>query len=221
MIGALLPGAARSVEAYDDVPDEQPLPEEADLVASAVESRRREFVTTRRCAREALAQLGLPPVPIRPGPGRAPAWPDGVVGSLTHCAGYRGAAVARAADVSSLGIDAEPHQALPDGVLDVILARGDAETLRAVTREAPTIHWDRLLFSAKEAVYKAWYPLTGRWLGFEDAHLEIDPDGRTFTAELLVPGDRRDGAPPLTALHGSFLVGRGLVLTAVVVEPEA
>jgi 4'-phosphopantetheinyl transferase EntD len=87
VIGTLLPEAVRHAEAYGDVPDEPPFPGEADLVADAVEKRRREFVTTRRCARQALAQLGVPPVPIRPGPGRAPVWPAGVVGSLTHCAG--------------------------------------------------------------------------------------------------------------------------------------
>ena len=47
--------------------------------------------------------------------------------------------------------------------------------LAALARAVPLTHWGRLLFSAKEAVYKAWYPLTGRWLGFEEARLTIDP----------------------------------------------
>ena len=218
MIGELLPPAVRSVEAYGDEPDEPPYPGEADLIAGAVESRRREFITARRCARQALGLLGLPPAAIRPGPKREPLWPAGVVGSLTHCAGYRAAAVARAAQVSSIGIDAEPHGPLPEGVLEAVVAPGDTETLRQVTEGDPATHWDRLLFSAKESVYKAWFPLTGRWLGFEEARLEIDPRTRTFTAHLLVPGDRLDDGPALTALSGSFLVDRGLVLTAVVVE---
>ncbi|MBE1876188.1 4'-phosphopantetheinyl transferase family protein [Myceligenerans pegani] len=221
MIATLLPATVRGVEAYGDVRDEPPFPGEADLVAAAVEGRRREFVTTRRCARQALAQLGLPPVAIRPGPGRAPRWPTGVVGSLTHCTGYRAAAVARAEDVSAVGIDGEPHAPLPGGVLESVVVPGETEMLRRITRVDPTTHWDRLLFSAKESVYKAWFPLTGRWLGFEDARLEIDPHARTFTAHLRVAGHRLDGASPLTSLAGSFLVGRGLVLTAVVVEPRA
>jgi len=80
------------------------------------------------------------------------------------------------------------------------------------------VHWDRLLFSAKESVYKAWYPLTRRWLGFEDARLTVDPAG-TFQAELLVDGARADGRPALRLLDGRFLVARGLVLTAVCVAP--
>ena len=217
MIGGLLPKVVRTAEAYGDVLDEPPFPGEADLIATAVEVRRREFITTRRCARQALALLGLPPAPIRPGGRREPLWPAGVVGSLTHCTGYRAAAVARAAEVSSVGIDAEPHRPLPTGVLQAVVADGDAEALRRVTSGDPATHWDRLLFSAKESVYKAWFPLTGRWLGFEDARLEIDPATRTFTAHLLVPGGRLDGAPPLTALSGSFLIARGLVVTAVVI----
>ncbi|GIE91520.1 4'-phosphopantetheinyl transferase family protein [Actinoplanes regularis] len=219
MIDKLLPPAVRAVQAYGDVPDEPPYPGEADLIALAVEGRRREFITTRRCARQALGLLGLPPAPIRPGPKREPVWPAGVVGSLTHCTGYRAAAVARATDVSSVGIDAEPHAPLPEGVLDSVVAPGDAETLRRVTARDPATHWDRLLFSAKESVYKAWFPLTRRWLGFEDACLEIDPVARTFTAHLLIAGDRLDGSPPLTELRGSFLVARGLVVTAVVSGP--
>jgi len=221
VIDKLLPGVVRSAEAYGDVPDEPPFPGEADLIATAVEGRRREFITARRCARQALGLLGLPPTPIRSGPHREPLWPAGVVGSLTHCTGYRAAAVARAVEVASLGIDAEPHGPLPEGILESVVAPGDAETLRRVAEGDPATHWGRLLFSAKESVYKAWFPLTGRWLGFEDACLEIDPRAQTFTAHLLVPGDRPDGAPPLTALSGSFLVDRGLVVTAVVIAaPE-
>jgi 4'-phosphopantetheinyl transferase EntD len=73
----------------------------------------------------------------------------------------------------------------------------------------PATHWDRLLFSAKESVYKAWFPLTGRWLGFEDAHLTIDPAAATFTASLLVED------APLRFLAGRYLVRDEWVLTAV------
>ena len=217
MIGRLLPSAAVPVEAFADLPGEAAFPGEEDLIANAVPGRRHEFITARRCAREALGRLGFPAVALRPGPRREPQWPAGAVGSITHCAGYRAAVVARAADLAALGIDAEPHGPLPEGVLDHVTAEGDAGLLERLRDADPSIHWDRLLFCAKEAVYKAWYPLTGRWLGFEDAYLSIDPVAGTFAGNLLVPGDRRDGGPELTALHGRYLVDRGLVLTAVTV----
>ena len=79
MIEQLLPADVVVVEAFEDVPGEPVFPGEEDLIANAVESRRNEFVTARRCAREALAQLGHQPGPIRLGGKREPRWPAGVV----------------------------------------------------------------------------------------------------------------------------------------------
>lgn len=209
MIEELLPPGVVAVEAFADVPGEPPFPGEEDLIANAVEGRRREFVTARRCAREALAKLGHPPAPIRPGPKREPLWPAGVAGTITHCKGYRAAAVAPLTLLASIGIDAEPNGPLPDGVEESVTVPGEREMLAALQAGDPATHWGRLLFSAKESVYKAWYPLARRWLGFEDARLTIDPAG-TFRAELLVDG-------PVTELHGRFTVAYGLVATTVTV----
>ena len=81
--------------------------------------------------------------------------------------------------------------------------------------------WDRLLFSAKESTYKAWFPLTQRWLGFEDTVITINPANGTFTVRLLVPGPVLDGRS-LTRFEGRWLVRDGLVLTAIAVpaRPE-
>jgi 4'-phosphopantetheinyl transferase EntD len=73
-----------------------------------------------------------------------------------------------------------------------------------------------MLFSAKESVYKAWFPLTQRWLGFEDASITIDPAEGTFTARLLVAGPVL-GDGPLTGFTGRWLVGDGLIITAIAV----
>ncbi|HEX8631380.1 MAG TPA: 4'-phosphopantetheinyl transferase superfamily protein [Catenuloplanes sp.] len=217
MIESLLPPGVVPVEAFADVPGENPFPGEEDLVARSVEGRRREFITARRCAREALGRLGYPPGPIRSGARREPRWPAGVVGSITHCAGYRAAAVAPGTVVAGLGIDAEPHDPLPEGVLGAVTTVGEPELLARLAGADPSIHWDRLLFSAKESIYKAWYPLTGRWLGFEDARLSIEPAARTFAARLLVDGARSDGGPPLIELRGRYVVAQGLVMTAAFV----
>ena len=76
--------------------------------------------------------------------------------------------------------------------------------------------WDRLLFCAKEAVYKAWFPLTGRWLGFEQAEITVEPEAGTFRADLLVPGAAVDGRA-LDRFTGRWLARDGLLLAAVVV----
>jgi 4'-phosphopantetheinyl transferase EntD len=220
MIEQLLPGGVVVVEAFEDLPGEMVFPGEEDLVANAVEGRRREFVTARRCAREALAELGHAPAAIRSGPKREPQWPAGVVGSITHTAGFRAAAVAPRSIFASLGIDSEQNGPLPNGIEESITVAGEPEMLAALDSAFPETQWSRLLFSAKESIYKAWYPLTSRWLGFEDARLTIDPAG-TFAAQLLIDGARTDGGPPLTELRGRFLVAQGLIATAVAVPRPA
>ncbi len=106
MIEAILPPAVRAAESLGDEEPPPPLGAEAELVARAVEKRRREFAGGRDCARRALAALGIAPLAILSGERGEPLWPEGVVGAITHCAGYRGSAVARAGEVAALGIDA-------------------------------------------------------------------------------------------------------------------
>ncbi len=217
MIERILPSQATAVESFGDDSAAVLFPQENAVIARAAEGRRREFATARACARAALGQLGLPAVAVLPGPRGAPQWPEGVTGSITHCAGYRAAAVALTRDVVSLGVDAEPNETLPNhGLLELIALDEERVRLADLTARMPGICWDRLLFSAKESVYKAWFPLTKRWLGFESADILIDPRAGTFTARLLVPGPLVNGSP-LTRLNGRWLADHGLVVTAVVV----
>lgn len=216
MIAEILPQSVVSAEAYRDPDGLFLFPEEELVVSRAVESRRRAFTTGRACARRALAGLGLSPVAISPDKRGAPRWPAGVVGSITHCDGYRAAAVAWAQKVICVGIDAEPHGSLPEGVLRRIASAQEQTWLRELTATHPGISWDRLLFSAKEAVYKAWYPLTGRRLDFMEALVAFDVVHGTFGARLLVPGLTVAGRQ-LTGFPGRWFVGDGLILTAVAV----
>ncbi len=213
MIRDLLAPPVVGAEVFDDPPELELFAAEEAVVARAVDKRRREFATVRRCARAALAQLGVPPGPILPGQHGAPTWPDGIVGSMTHCAGYRAAGVAWASEVRSVGIDAEPNEPLPEGVLDVVSLPGERHRLVELVGRRPEVNWDRLLFSAKEAVYKAWFPVTGRWLGFADAELTLAEDG-TFAARFLVPG-------PVAGFAGRWTICRGLVGAGIVVPRES
>ena len=219
LLAGVLPGsldALAAAELYSDPKELAPLPEEEPLIARSVAKRRNEFITVRYCARQALVDLGMQPVPILKGDKGEPCWPDGIVGSLTHCEGFRGAAVGRRDEVRSVGIDAEPHDVLPNGVLDAISLPVERHELQAMPNG---VHWDRVLFCAKEATYKAWFPLTHRWLGFDDAHIVFDVDASgqagTFTSEILIDPAAESG-PPLTALTGRWSVRDGLALTAIV-----
>ncbi|MGX2994001.1 4'-phosphopantetheinyl transferase family protein [Streptomyces sp. JNUCC 64] len=215
MIGEIVPGQVVTVWRPDDAEPAALFPEEAAVVARAVGRRRREFATVRLCARRALERLGLPGGPVLPGPRGEPRWPDGIVGAMTHCDGYRAAALARSAEVVSIGIDAEPAGPLPDGVLDMVSLPAERERLAALAGSRPDVPWERLLFSAKESVFKTWYPLARRELDFGEAEVRFAPEDGTFTARLLVPGPEVDGRP-LERLSGRWLVRDGLVLTAIV-----
>jgi enterobactin synthetase component D / holo-[acyl-carrier protein] synthase len=215
----ILPSATVVVATTGDL-EASLFPEEAAALGRPVEKRRREFVTARACARRALAQLGLPERAVPSGPRGEPVWPDGVVGSITHCAGYRACALARAEDVVTIGVDAELDAPLPAGLLPDVALPEERRRLGALAAADPLVSWDRLLFSIKESIYKAWFPLARQWLGFEDAAVTIDPQRGTFSAQLLVPGPTVRGAV-LDGFAGRWLAEDGLLLAAVALPARA
>ena len=142
-----MPAGVESQECFGEPPGDQLFPEEEQIIADAVQPRRREYAAVRSCARACLQRLGYPRVPILPGVGGAPIWPAGVRGSMTHCAGYAAAAVALLPRVSAIGIDAEPDAPLPDGVVDLIATPAEQARLAATEPGPDGPNWDRLLFS--------------------------------------------------------------------------
>ncbi|WP_089103864.1 4'-phosphopantetheinyl transferase family protein [Streptomyces hyaluromycini] len=203
MIEEIVPEEVAAVGSRVDAPETALFPEELALIASAVPRRRAEFTTARVCARRALARLGVAAAPILSGAQREPIWPDGVVGSITHCAGYRAAAIGRSTRFTTIGIDVEPNEPLPGGLLEHVSLPQE----RGRQTRADGTHLDRLLFSAKESAYKAWFPLARRWLGFEQAAITLESDG-TFDVELLVAG-------PVKGFRGRWLARDGLIVTAI------
>jgi 4'-phosphopantetheinyl transferase EntD len=214
VIEEILPRRVKVAEAYLDAAPSRLMAEEQATVLHAVPRRRREFATARACARSALAELGVPAASIPMGAHGEPCWPAGAIGSITHCNGYRACAVALADEYLAIGIDAEPHAPLPAGIEPVIARSDERRRLRVLSAQMPDLHWDRLLFSAKESIYKAWFPRARRTLGFEDASVVLDANGGTFTATLTVGDREHTGAR--AELHGRWLVRDGYILTAVV-----
>jgi 4'-phosphopantetheinyl transferase EntD len=216
MLQVILPAGVESQECFGDLPGAVLFTEEAKIIAHAAAARRRQYAAVRSCARACLQRLGYPPVPILPGVGGAPTWPAGVQGSMTHCPGYAAAAVGPVAQISAIGIDAEPDAPLPDGVLNLIATPAEQDRLATIQPEADSPDWDRLLFSAKEAVYKAWFPLVGEWLDHQDAEIVFHPHEATFTALLSRDGLIVNGCQ-VHRLDGRWMRERGILVTAVVV----
>ncbi|HWF74188.1 MAG TPA: 4'-phosphopantetheinyl transferase superfamily protein [Solirubrobacteraceae bacterium] len=218
MIELLLPAGVASVETRGAHDPGELLGPEREALGRASAGRAREFAAGRACGRRALVDLGFEPAPILRGSDREPCWPPGVVGSITHTRGYCAAAAAPIGTIATLGIDAELHDRLTEGVRAQIALDCEASFLAA--REGDGVCWDRLLFSAKESVFKAWFPLTRRWLGFKQARIDFDPPAGTFAATLLVPGPV-SGGRAITAFRGRFLVADGFVLTAIALAARA
>jgi 4'-phosphopantetheinyl transferase EntD len=214
VIAELLPEGVTAQDTFTDAPEDVLFPEERLVIARAVEKRRKEFATVRALARKAMGSLGVAPAPLLPDRRGATRWPEGLVGSMTHCDGYRAVAVAHSARITALGIDAEPDAPLPEGVLDVVARPAERRWIAELTAARPEICWDRLLFSMKESIFKAWYPRTRYELGFEEAEITVEPETRTFAFRL----ETAEGAPAcawLTAHRGRWLARKGVLVTAL------
>jgi 4'-phosphopantetheinyl transferase EntD len=203
MIADILPAGVVAAESFGPPGDWTLFPAEAAAIATASPGRQAEFAAGRAVARSALASLGAPAGPVLPGRAGEPQWPAGVVGSITHCAGYRACAVTLARDLAAIGIDAEPCLALADGLLEEVAGAGERAWLSELSMASPGVPWGRVLFCAKEAVYKAWYPRTGQRPGLRNMTVQISTAG-AFTAAL-----------PPASLTGRWLVSGGLIVTAV------
>ncbi|MCS4490941.1 4'-phosphopantetheinyl transferase [Corynebacterium sp. ES2794-CONJ1] len=189
-------------------------PTEQAAVHHAVDKRKAEFGDGRFCAHQALRALGCESGhPIVRGERGMPVWPEAVSGSLTHTDGLRAAVVAPRSRVRSMGLDAEIAEHLPEGILGSIARRGELAQLEQLRKQGITCA-DRLLFCAKEATYKAWFPLTHRWLGFEQAEIDIRLDGN-FVSYLLVR------PTPVPFIEGRWMIADGYIIAATAVLSES
>ena len=195
-----------------DHPAEPLFVEEEEAIARAVEKRRRDFMIGRTCARSALARLGLEPTAIPVGPKRAPAWPPGVVGTITHCEGLAAAAVAWQRDYAGIGLDAELALPLEPALARLICTPAERE-LQVHSAPPAGTDWTKLTFSAKESVHKAVAPMSGITLGFHDVELAFDETEPTFRALLV--GEKQQGLPDFERLVGRYRIRDGFVITAV------
>jgi 4'-phosphopantetheinyl transferase EntD len=180
-------------------------PEEAQAVRNAVPARRAQFEAGRACARQALRALGAPAVAIPVGAHREPVWPAGIVGSISHAGSHAAAAVAWSRRYRALGLDIEEAGDLEADALALVATEAE---VRAAALRAPGNLAGRLVFSAKESVFKCLFPLLGRFIGFHEVVLHLEGDD--FRIELAgTPGDSSVAA----ALRGTWRVEDHLIVT--------
>ena len=174
-------------------------PQEATAIQRAVPKRQTEFAAGRRAGRGALAELGFGPIAIPQGANRAPIWPAGFCGSISHCAQCCIAVAAHDRDYPTLGVDVEPATALDPNLISLIC--NPSEQIWVTNQPDPGLA-AKMIFSAKEAVYKAQYPLTGKVIGFDAVTVQITNSDFTVAATSELP-----------AMRGATLIQEGLILT--------
>jgi 4'-phosphopantetheinyl transferase EntD len=189
--------------------------EEAQAIANAVDSRRRQFTAGRWLARHAWRELGHDPAPLINDANRVPIWPDGLVGTITHTNIWCAAAVARSSDVVGIGADVEAATPLERGLWDRVCRPEERAFLHAQPEPLAGL-LAKALFSAKESIYKALYPRIRAFLDFQGMLIELSPagDGWTWQAELQVPWGGL--APGQRLSPGRLHIDASLIVTSVV-----
>ena len=190
---------------------EQPLaPEEEQFIATAGDKRKRDFRAGRHCAKAALAALGGPAdAVIGVGERRQPLWPGDYCGSISHTRGHCVAVAGTREDYLAMGIDIEQAVPLKKDVLHMLCTPAEC---KALSRFAEPLALAKIVFSIKEAIYKAHYPVCGVFFGFQDAEVRLDRSSGTFTASIERQKDNL-----VFDTQGAFAADRELVAAFVAV----
>ena len=189
---------------------------EDEAIARAVDSRRAEYATGRVFARSLLESLGAPRVPLLREPDtRLPLWPDAFVGSITHSDALCVVAVARATDHAGVGLDVEPDAPTDSEIERVVLRDHEHDWVGQGAGADPEERSRRcrLVFSAKEAVYKAFYPRTRTFWSFQDVVLDLDLEAGSFEASLPESAGRAKAT-------GLVVRREGWIFSAVALPPD-
>lgn len=189
------------------------LPQEAGAMARMAPVRQRSFAAGRAAAHEAMARLGHMVRPVLMAPDRAPFWPAGVTGSISHSQSCCIAALGRTNHVRALGVDVEEDSDLQGDLVATICTIAERAWLSGQSRSGLL---GKLIFSAKECAYKCQYPVSKTLFGFDT--LEVTPDLDSGQFEVTFQRD----VPHFTAgtlLHGRFVIGDGLIVTAMTLRP--
>ena len=184
-------------------------PAEREALGVVAASRAADFAAGRHCARAALGRFGFAPVVLLIGPGGAPIWPSGFVGSIAHGAGFAGAVVARSDRYVSIGFDIERRSGVAPELHRILFT--ETERAYSIDRELGT-----LLFSAKETIYKAAYPSSRRWIGFEEISVQVDLANTSFRFR---PERSDSDLAVLAEGEGSFSFQNEVVLTLFRLPP--
>jgi len=191
------------------------MPEEQAIAESfGSQKRRAEFTMGRICAHEALSRFGLESEPILRNPEtREPCWPDSVWGSITHSAGFAAVAVGLKKEIQGVGIDLESFSRSIDfNIRRHVCVDSELEWLESLPKKQANRAL-RIIFSAKESIFKCLYPVTKTYLTFKDAAVTINETENNFSFIIFksYPGIIQQGFPH----HGRYSEIEKMLLTSI------
>jgi 4'-phosphopantetheinyl transferase EntD len=187
---------------------------EIKAISNAVAKRQHEFIGGRVMARRAMTKLGLAPQAVFAGSDRAPIWPAGLVGSITHTGAWCAAVVARADEIRSVGIDVAEARSVGPELWRILCTEVEFEWLSMLPAENRELG-ATALFSAKESVFKAQYPLTRRMLDHQAVEVRLSGDWGYWEGELLGLSDDLAHEPAIVA--GRLLIDNGMLATSAII----
>jgi len=176
--------------------------EELAYTRDMVDKRLLEFTHGRHCARMAMTALDITPEPVRKRPDRSPAWPAGLVGTITHTGAHAAAAVAVSSDFVSLGMDMEISEPLESETINLIV--------RPDEHSANDGDHAKLLFSIKEAIYKCIHPVVHTYVDFQEMEVDLSGAEGTFGA---IPHTNNFDAGLIASLQGRYQITDGLIIS--------
>ncbi len=161
------------------------LGEESFLSARAYEKKKLEFALGREAAHMALREIGIEGGPaVLRGTGGEPLWPLGVAGSISHCYPWSVAVVGQHSNDLAVGIDLESVDRLREiDIRNLICSDKELQWVQAGQIRERLL----MVFSAKEAVYKALFPIYQRYIDFKEVELSWLSDQGCFRAKFLTP----------------------------------
>jgi len=163
-------------------------------IAGSVAKRQAEYFYGRLCSRAALHAAGLRGVQIGTDAMRAPVWPAGYTGSITHNGSIAAAVVVREDEYAGIGIDIETvsHGSACDALRSTIVSRRELDYLESFNQGPCIDTLLTLVFSAKESFYKSVSKLVGRVLDFDVIELvNIDLTATALTFAVREPLGRQ------------------------------
>lgn len=187
--------------------------DEPQIIARAKPGRVREFTAGRVAARLAMLAMGAPARPVLSRDNRAPIWPAGIVGSISHAPACCISVIAAARNIASLGVDVEPWEPLPVDLHRTICTKGELDWLNC-QHPAQRDYFAKLIFSAKECAYKSQFPLSGQILNYDAIKISLNLNRVRFSARFT------QSIPPFQVgdrLSGRFAITEGLILTGMAI----